>query len=244
MDAMRRPKFWGGLTCIIAVGISVWAWLRQGPAVRVGVLNAPQRLEVYGEVPSFSLIAQTGQVVTHKAFEGKVWIANFIFTSCRATCPQQTATMAQLQRDLAAELDIRLVSVTVDPEHDTPEVLARYAERFHANPLRWLFLTGEERDVYSLAQDGFHLSATVVPAVAPTPVSQAFSGGPGVPAGPSEGDRAPFTADSPDTDALVHDARFALVDRMARIRGYYSSLDPEAVARLRDDVNTLLKEGK
>jgi cytochrome oxidase Cu insertion factor (SCO1/SenC/PrrC family) len=148
--------------------------------------------------------------------------------------------MAQLQRDLASQPAFRLVSITVDPDHDTPEVLARYAERFHADPHRWLFLTGEERDIYSLAQDGFHLSATVVPAPTPTPVGQDFSGRPGVSADPSDGNPVSFRAGSANSDTLVHDARFALVDRRARIRGYYSSLDPDAIARLRRDVGILL----
>jgi len=190
VDLMPRPVFWGGLICIIAGTISVgaWAWLRQGPAVRVGVLNAPQRLEVYGEVPSFSLVAQTGQVVSREAFQGKAWIANFIFTSCRTTCPRQTATMAQLQRDLASEPDVRLVSITVDPDHDTPEVLTGYAERFHVDPHRWLFLTGEEKAIYTLAQNGFHLAAGVVPVEVSTPIEQAFSRASDAPASPPQND--------------------------------------------------------
>jgi protein SCO1/2 len=150
--------------------------------------------------------------------------------------------MAQLQTDLVSEPDIRLVSITVDPDHDTPAVLARYAGRFHADPRRWYFLTGEGEGIYHLAQDGFHLSAAVVPAVPPTPVGRALSGGPGRSAGPLDGDLASVPADTGDRDALVHDARFALVDRKARIRGYYSGLDPEAIARLRRDARTLLRE--
>jgi cytochrome oxidase Cu insertion factor (SCO1/SenC/PrrC family) len=244
MDALRRPMFWVGLVLIIA-GTSAGAlvWLRAGSGGRIVAENAPRPLEVYFEVPRFSLIDQNRQRITREDLLGRVWIANFIFTSCRTTCPRQSATMAQLQGDLAPRPDLRLVSITVDPDHDTPEVLARYAERFHADPLRWLFLTGEERGIYRLAQDGFHLSATVVPAPTPTPVGQAFSPGPGAPVSLAEGNSASFGSDTPDRDALVHDARFALVDRKARIRGYYSSLDAEAVARLRRDVRTLLKEG-
>jgi protein SCO1/2 len=246
-DLIPQPVLWGGLICIIAGGFSVgaWAWLRQGPAVRVGVLNAPQRLEVYGEVPSFSLVAQTGQLVTREAFQGKAWIANFIFTSCRTTCPRQTATMAQLQRDLASEPDIRLVSITVDPDHDTPEVLTGYAERFHADPHRWVFLTGEEKAIYSLALEGFRLSATRVQASVESSVERAFASAPlAPPSRQPEGGLSAVGVNENSRDALVHDARFALVDQRARIRGYYSSLDPEAVARLRRDVVTLLKDGE
>jgi len=246
LDPVPKPVFWGGLILMIAGGIWIgtWAWLRQGPTVLVGVSNAPQRLEVYGEVPRFSLVGLSGQEVTRKVLEGKVWVANFIFTSCRLTCPQQSATMARLQADLQAEPDIRLVSITVDPDHDTPEVLARYATRFHADPRRWLFLTGEEQAIYTLAQEGFRLSATILPPAAQTQTERAFSGGPAAPDSQRTNDLQAVAATGDATDALVHDAQFALVDRTARIRGYYSSLDAEAVARLRDDVTALLKEGK
>jgi protein SCO1/2 len=231
---------------MIAAGISIgtWAWLRQGPAAWVGVSNAPQRLEIYGEVPSFSLVGQTGQEVTRSALDGKVWIANFIFTSCRLTCPQQSATMARLQADLQGEPDLRLVSITVDPDHDTPEVLTRYAGRFHADPRRWFFLTGDEQAIYTLAHAGFRLSTPILPPPAQTQTERARSGGSAAPGSqPTSGLQAVSVTGDP-TDALIHDARFALVDRAAQIRGYYSSLDPEAMARLRDDVLTLLKEGR
>ncbi len=242
IDPMPKPVLWGSLILIIAGGVSVgtWAWLRQGSAIRLGASNAPQRLEVYGEVPTFSLVDRTGQEVTRKTLEGKVWIANFIFTSCRLTCPQQSATMAQFQADLDGEPDIRLVSVTIDPDRDTPEVLTRYAERFHADARRWLFLTGEEQAIYALAQEGFHLAAGAGPAVIPTSSERIASGGPG--ALTSSAARRPAEAAENDNQALVHDARFALVDRRARIRGYYSSLDPHGIERLLHDVRSLLKE--
>ncbi len=242
MNAMRRPIFWGGLILLIAgISAGVLVWLRPGPGKRIAVLNAPRPLEVYYEVPRFSLINQNRQRITREELLGTVWIANFIFTSCRTSCPRQTATMAQLQRDLASEPDIRLVSITVDPNHDTPEVLARYAERFHADPIRWLFLTGEEQAIYALAQEGFRLSATRVQASVDSPVERIFASGPPAPPERQPGGGLSAVGVNDDSrDALVHDARFALVDRRARIRGYYSGLDPEAITRLRQDVRILL----
>jgi protein SCO1/2 len=245
MDAMRRPMFWVLLVLIIT-GISAGAmvWLRAGPATRIVAENAPRPLEVYFEVPRFSLIDQNRQRITREDLLGRVWVANFIFTSCRATCPQQTATMARLLADLQGEPGIRLVSITVDPDHDTPEVLTRYAERFHADAHRWLFLTGEEEAIHTLAQEGFRLSATRVQAVVDSPVERAYaSGPPAPPKDQGEGGLTSVGVNDDSRDALVHDGRFALVDRKARIRGYYSSLDAEAIARLRRDVRTLLKEG-
>jgi cytochrome oxidase Cu insertion factor (SCO1/SenC/PrrC family) len=245
MDAMRRPMFWVGLVLIITgVSAGVMVWLRAGSASRIVAESAPRPLEVYFEVPRFSLIDQNRQRITREDLLGRVWIANFIFTSCRTTCPRQSATMAQLQRDLAPGPDLRLVSITVDPDHDTPEVLTAYAKHFHADPQHWLFLTGEEKAIYSLALKGFRLSATRVQASEDSPIEQAFASTPPAPlqSQPQAGLRtAGITDDS--RDDLVHDARFALVDRKARIRGYYSGLDAEAVARLRRDVRALLKEG-
>jgi protein SCO1/2 len=194
---------------------------------------------VYGKIPAFSLTERNGSQVSRENLLGTVWIADFIFTRCLATCPQQTATMAQLQGQLASERDIRLVSITVDPDYDTPEVLRRYAERYHADPQRWLFLTGEERAIYALAQEGFHLAAANQ-AAAPTPVARAFSGVSSDPVPRPENGPAAAAAPADPQAGLVHDVRFALVDRRARIRGYYSGLDPEAIARLRQDVRTLL----
>jgi protein SCO1/2 len=208
------------------------------------VENAPRPLEVYFEVPRFSLIDLNRHRITREDLLGRVWIANFIFTSCRTTCPRQSATMAQLQRDLAPGPDLRLVSITVDPDHDTPEVLTAYAEHFHADPQSWLFLTGEEKAIYSLALKGFRLSATRVQASEDSPIERAFASTPPAPLHSQPQGGFPTVGINGDSrDDLVHDARFALVDRSARIRGYYSSLDPDAIARLVRDVKTLLDRG-
>jgi len=238
----RPPIFWGGviLLSIVLVITGSWAVRRYGLAALRGIAGAPPRLEVYGEVPTFSLTERNGGRVSRENLLGTVWIADFIFTRCLATCPQQTATMAQLQNQLAFEPDLRLVSITVDPDFDTPEILRQYADRYHADPQRWLFLTGEERAIYVLAQEGFHLAAAVNQAAAPTPVARAFSGVSSDPVPRPENGPAAVTTPADPQASLVHDVRFALVDRRARIRGYYSSLDPEAIARLRQDVRTLL----
>ncbi len=76
---------------------------------------------------------------------GKVWIASFVFTRCTAGCPQISTTMKRLQGDLSGYPDVRLVTFTVDPEHDDPGELSRYADAYGADPERWLFLTGEAR---------------------------------------------------------------------------------------------------
>ena len=110
---------------------------------------------IYGRVPEFSLTESGGKTVTLADLHGKVWIADFIFTSCAGTCPLMTGRMRKLQDTLPA--DIRLVSITVDPTRDTPAVLASYARSAGADSNRWMFLTGDRKALYDLSIKGFKL---------------------------------------------------------------------------------------
>jgi protein SCO1/2/putative membrane protein len=111
--------------------------------------------QALGPVPPFALTDQNGQTVTGDNLRGKVWIVSFFFTCCAGDCSKTTASMARLQKDLAGYGDVRLVSISVYPEHDTPETLQKYAASHGADPERWLFLTGPEQTVYQLIQKGF-----------------------------------------------------------------------------------------
>src|SRR5713101_367446 len=97
-----------------------------------------------GPVGDFSLTERSGQTVSRADLRGKVWVASFLFTRCCTGCPQITATLAQLQKELQGQPDVILVSFSVDPEHDTPKVLKDYAKEWGADPKRWLFLTGKQ----------------------------------------------------------------------------------------------------
>jgi cytochrome oxidase Cu insertion factor (SCO1/SenC/PrrC family) len=101
--------------------------------------DSPGALEVlgtYGEVPDFALTERSGRPVTRADLHGKVWLATFIYTQCTETCPLQSARVARLQTEFAAEPDLVFVSITVDPARDTPAALAVYAERYGADPIR------------------------------------------------------------------------------------------------------------
>src|SRR5207244_837513 len=98
----------------------------------------------------------SGRNITLQDLRGKIWIADFIFTSCAGTCPMMSAQMRKLQDSLPA--DIRLVSFSVDPGRDTPAVLASYATHFGAEPQRWVFLTGDRQALYDLSIKGFKLA--------------------------------------------------------------------------------------
>jgi protein SCO1 len=162
------------------------------------------RLPVLGEVPDFQLTSQTGETVDRHSLMGHVWVADFIFTTCPGPCPMMSSRMREVQAATAGTPDVKLVSFTVDPAHDTPDVLAAYAKHFLAQPARWDFLTGPQPTLNHLGSDGFHLN--------------------------------------PVDGSLEHSTRFVLVDRGARIRGYYSFTDdgfPQALLR---DLNQLERE--
>jgi protein SCO1/2 len=112
-------------------------------------------LMTYYPVPDFSLTDQSGKTVTRADLAGKVWVADFIFTNCGGTCPMMTGRMRKLQDALPQE--VRLVSFTVDPSRDTPQVLSNYAKQHGAGD-RWLFLTGEKSALYDLSIQGFKLA--------------------------------------------------------------------------------------
>ncbi len=117
-------------------------------------------LPVLGQVPQFQLTAQNGEEFdSSKILDGKVWVADFIFTNCSSACPRMSTQMRQLQSRLAGKPEVKLVSFTVDPKRDTPEALAAYARRFHAKPGQWYFLTGEQSRLHALAFDAFKLSS-------------------------------------------------------------------------------------
>ncbi|MDA1016357.1 MAG: FG-GAP-like repeat-containing protein [Planctomycetota bacterium] len=165
------------------------------------------------DAPQFELTDQLGTAFGAKESAGYVWVANFMFTRCTATCPRQTAKFEELQRR-ASRWDewerIRLVSFTVDPENDTVERLREYAEIHHADPQHWKFLTGERADLWALSKDGFKL-----------PVSNSAT----------------------DTSVpITHSPLFFLVDSHGRIRGYYDGLSEDDFGKLLRDLRSVLSE--
>lgn len=267
--APKRPArryLWGIIVLIILAGLSsgsLWYW--QGWAPRVGGDRPLDRLGNFGVVPEFTLVERSERDVTRNDLLGRVWVVNFFYASCPDTCPLESAEMANLQRDVADASDVRLVSISVDPEHDTPEVLRAYAQRFGADSERWLFLTGDKAAIIRLAQEGFHLSV-VGPSAEPPQSSDAPI--PGTQLGIERpldlrnrqthdltrpptllsGLRGLFTPKAALAHSGIahqqirHSARFVLVDRHARLRGYYHSNEKAALRRLRRDVRTVLRE--
>jgi protein SCO1/2 len=183
------------------------------------VLRAPERgaLPELGDVPAFSLTGSNGRTVTSEDLDGKLWVADFIFTSCPGTCTILSGEMARLQRSLAERglKDVHSVSFSVDPANDSPEVLRQYAGRYDADPDRWFFVTGERGALHSLIRDGFKLAV----------------------------DERTEEENTDGGGLITHSDRFVLVDREGRVRGYYHGTDAGDVDRLLADIEILYAEG-
>lgn len=152
----RLPRLgWAGafLLFVLAVvmGYSMW---------QSSVRRDVEALPVIRAVPDFVLTDQHGRTVTKADLRGNIWITDFVFTRCAGPCPLMTARMLEMQKALAKTPGVKLVSITVDPEYDTPEVLRAYAAANHADPDRWMFLTGDRAVIEKLVTEGFmqHLS--------------------------------------------------------------------------------------
>lgn len=110
---------------------------------------------VYHTIPPFSFTDQGGQIFTHENLRGKVYLADFFFTSCPTICPKMTNTMRMVQESLKGEKDFHLVSHSIDPDFDTPEVLRAYAAKKEADTTNWTFLTGDLLDIYDICEFGY-----------------------------------------------------------------------------------------
>jgi cytochrome oxidase Cu insertion factor (SCO1/SenC/PrrC family) len=192
------------------VALGVTAALRNVPARELPVLH---------QVPSFSFKERSGRTVKLEDLQGKVWVADFIFTNCAGICPGMTANLRKVEdalRDVGGE--VLLVSFTVDPERDTGERLTTYAKSQGAGE-NWLFLRGPRDEVARLSREGFLLGSF--------PTEDAFP---------------PQPAVEPGTEPIAHDRHFVLVDRLGRIRGYYDGIEAAAVPDVARDARALLKE--
>ena len=169
-------------------------------AAMVNRLNAESaKFPVRGQVKNFELIDQNNQPVSKTSLRGHVWIAGFIFTRCAGQCIVITNGMTELNKKLANSPGIQLVSFSMDPEFDSPEILKNYANRYGGESPRWHFVTGSKDEIFRLTREDFMLAVQ----------------------------EAGGTKDEP----IIHSSMLALVDRMGRIRGYYSGILPGEVAR-------------
>jgi protein SCO1/2 len=143
---IRRPWLWAVFAAVLLA------------VPTVALVRAQRRaLPRLGQVPSFALVDQTGKPFSRADLDGKVWVGDFIFTSCSEVCPRLSAEMASLQRFLRGYSGAALVSISVDPERDTVERLRAYADGFHADASLWHFLTGDAGAVKEAVVRGFKI---------------------------------------------------------------------------------------
>jgi len=160
-------------------------------------LNNPRLhpLPVVGRVADFTLTNQDGQVTTLADLTNRVWVADIVFTRCAGPCPIMSAQMKSLQDALSPASRVKLVTLTTDPDYDTPPVMKKYGERFGANFNRWKFLTGTKAQIAGLAGGSLKLSA--------------------VPVKPEDQKNA--------ADLFIHTTIFVVVDKHARLRGIFET---------------------
>lgn len=188
------------------------------PAVFVPTLLCRQPdpvLDDIGVVPAFSLVDETGQTFTEEALRGHPTVVDFVFTRCDAICPALSFRMQRLQERTGDRKgsNIKLVSVTVDPDYDTPARLAEYATRYQADPTRWRFLTGPKDQVTSLVTKTFM--------IAMDRDGNTKSGAPNI----------------------AHQGYFILVDGDLHIRGVYDSNDEKRLEELSRAARFLARTG-
>lgn len=162
--ANQRPRTVIQLTIVCAILIVL-------PIAAVGVTYVAaarrntelQNMPVLGRLPDFHLIERSGKPITLADLKDRIWIADFIFTYCAGPCPRMTATFSELQKALKDQHTVRLVTFTVDPDRDTPNVLRDYADQHGADPNKWLFVTGKRAAIHRLVTAGFKLGSVENP---------------------------------------------------------------------------------
>lgn len=203
---LRARYFWFGLAGLVCAV----------PAALLTLTPPEQPLPVLADLPAFAFLDQDGRPFTLEGMKGRPVAANFVFTNCPTVCPRLTERMAELQRRTRAlGNSVHLVSFSVDPERDTPEVLRRYGAGYGQDPARWSFVTGPYEQLRQTVVEGFRIGM----------------------------DRRELPGVAPGTTEveIVHGEHFVLVDRAGRIRSYYRAED-EPMQRLVRDLGRLAAE--
>ena len=161
----------------------------------------------------FELKNQLGETVTGGELDGKIYVADFFFTTCGGICPKMTKQMVRIQNEFKDDDRVMLVSHTVTPDHDTVEVMKKYADKYGADHKKWLFLTGNKKEIYGLARRAYFIVKAA-----------------------QEGE------DDGSGSDFIHTENFVLIDAKKRIRGYYSGIRESSVDSLMNDIRQLLEE--
>lgn len=163
LPKLKNPYILIGSAFLIGLMIVATALVYERAFVPLPILG-PQDEDMTGEekyhhIPEFSLIDQSGDTITNERLKGKIYVADFFFTHCPSICPKMTAHLKEIQDKFEKE-DISIVSYTVDPERDRPERLMEYARTYEAELDNWSFITGDKKQIYLLARNGYFISAS------------------------------------------------------------------------------------
>jgi protein SCO1/2 len=170
---------------------------------------------ILGSIQEFKLQNQDGRDFSNRDIAGSVLLVNFVFTSCPSTCPMLTKTMADVQVRLKGTgKSVQLLTVTVDPEHDTPEVLKAYAKKHFADLSTWSFITGSKEDIRKLVVGSFASPLSIESSNKPDDMSAGFQ--------------------------IAHGEHFVLVDQLGRIRSYERINSPKDINRVMRDIAILV----
>lgn len=204
MPAARPLRPWLVLALLAAAAACL--------AIVLTVLTRPKpaRLPNLGTLAPFELTQASGDRFTGRDLAGRPHLIQFVFSRCPGPCLGLSQQFREFQDRTAGKTDIGLVSVTVDPEHDTPAVLREHAARLGADPRRWTFVTGPKDKLYELIRSGFKVSAM-------------------------END----DPNAPLAEQFIHTTKVVLLDRHGTVRGYYDGLDPAAYDQILEDLQRL-----
>ena len=165
-------------------------------------------------VGDFRLTNQNNLPVTRADLRGQLWLVDIIFTRCAGPCPEMTRRMAELQTAVPTNRPVKFVTLTTDPEHDTPVVLQSYGRRFGAAPARWYFLTGTKQQIADLATRGLRFTAL---------------------------EKEPDKQENPN-DLFIHSTLFVLVDQQGQARAVFESDDADLQRKVLAAIEHLLQK--
>lgn len=170
--------------------------------------------ETEHRIRPFSFINQEGQTITNKNTEGKIYVAEYFFATCKGICPKMNENLNKVYQQFKGNNQVLFLSHTVDPEEDSASALKAYSLQFEADPKQWFFLTGDKQQLYNQARYSYLISA--------------------------QDDTSGVSIDQD----FIHDNHFVLVDREGRIRGMYDGLVAKEMTRLIGDIKILLQSTK
>jgi len=184
----------------------------------VNTFKTPNLITI-GEVPEFEFINQNGDLISNSFYENKVYVVEFFFTTCPTICPKMNENMVKIQNEFYGNIDFGILSFSINPKYDTPQILKDYAKSHGATLKTWNFLTGDQDKIYELANTGFTLYA-------------------------GENSNAEGGFEHSGMFALVdkNGKIRSRIDKLGNPIAFYDGLDAKGVQMIKEDIAILLKE--